>query len=149
MADADQSLASLSQKERSKLQELIEKDAKAERQVRGPWLWLTSLLGAAMVLIYFYGAGVQALDTQYHLGIYVLITFVLVFLLYPAGGRIAVGAMSLWSAALLAVLTSCFWVFDSPTAFYNQITLFARPGSTTVSPRHGRMTSVTCASRCC
>jgi TRAP transporter 4TM/12TM fusion protein len=124
MADADQSLASLSQKERSKRQELIEKDAKAERQVRGPWLWLTSLLGAAMVLIYFYGAGVQALDTQYHLGIYVLITFVLVFLLYPAGGRIAVGAMSLWSAALLAVLTSCFWVFDSPTAFYNQITLF-------------------------
>jgi TRAP transporter 4TM/12TM fusion protein len=124
MADSDESLAGLSQQERSKVQELLQKDAKAERQVRGPWLWLTSLLGAAMVLIYFYGAGVQALDTQYHLGVYVLITFVLVFLLYPAGGRVAVGAMSIWSAVLLAVLLSCFWVFDSPTAFYNQITLF-------------------------
>ncbi len=46
------------------------------------------------------------------------------FLLYPAGGRFAVGAMSVWTAAMLAVLVSCFWVFDSPTAFYNQITLF-------------------------
>jgi TRAP transporter 4TM/12TM fusion protein len=124
MADSDESLAGLSQQERSKVQELLQKDAKAERQVRGPWLWLTSLLGAAMVLIYFYGAGVQALDTQYHLGVYVLITFVLVFLLYPAGGRVAVGAMSIWSSVLLATLLSCFWVFDSPTAFYTQITLF-------------------------
>jgi len=124
MADSDQTLAGLSPEEKKKLRELMQKDAKAERRVRGPWLWLTSLLGAAMVLIYFYGAGVQALDTQYHLGVYVLITFVLVFLLYPAGGRIAVGAMSVWSAALLAVLVSCFWIFESPTAFYNQITLF-------------------------
>jgi TRAP transporter 4TM/12TM fusion protein len=124
MADSDQTLAGLSPEDKKKLQELIQKDAKAERRVRGPWLWLTSLLGAAMVLIYFYGAGVQALDTQYHLGVYVLITFVLVFLLYPAGGRFAVGAMSIWSAALLAVLVSCYWVFESPTAFYNQITLF-------------------------
>jgi TRAP-type uncharacterized transport system fused permease subunit len=124
MAESDQSLEGLGSEERKKVQELMQKDAKAERRVRGPWLWLTSLLGAAMVLIYFYGAGFQALDTQYHLGVYVLITFVLVFLLYPAGGRIAVGAMSVWTAAMLAVLVSCFWVFDSPTAFYDQITLF-------------------------
>jgi TRAP transporter 4TM/12TM fusion protein len=125
MADSDQTLAGLSPEEKKKLRELMQKDAKAERRVRGPWLWLTSLLGAAMVLIYFYGAGVQALDTQYHLGVYVLITFVLVFLLYPAGGRFAVGTMSIWSAVLLAVLVSCFWVFESPTAFYNQIKLFS------------------------
>ncbi|NCC28151.1 MAG: TRAP transporter permease [Gammaproteobacteria bacterium] len=124
MAQADQSLDGLSSEERKKVQALMQKDAKAERRVRGPWLWMTSLLGAAMVLIYFYGAGVQALDTQYHLGVYVLITFVLVFLLYPAGGRFAVGTMSVWTAAMLAVLVSCFWVFESPTAFYNQITLF-------------------------
>jgi TRAP transporter 4TM/12TM fusion protein len=124
MAESDQSLEGVSSEERKKVQELMQKDAKAERRVRGPWLWLTSLLGASMVLIYFYGAGFQALDTQYHLGVYVLITFVLVFLLYPAGGRFAVGAMSVWTAAMLAVLVSCFWVFDSPTAFYEQITLF-------------------------
>ncbi|HRP98421.1 MAG TPA: hypothetical protein PL143_19465, partial [Rhodocyclaceae bacterium] len=95
MADSDTSLDALSEDERKKIQELMEKDAKTERRVAGPWLWLTSLLSAAMVLIYFYGAGYQALGTQYHLGVYVLITFVLVFLLYPAGSRTAVAAMSL------------------------------------------------------
>ncbi|MEY6433043.1 TRAP transporter permease [Thioalkalicoccus limnaeus] len=125
MAKADpSSLADLSPEERRKVEELMQQDVKAERRVRGPWLWLTSLLGAAMVLTYFYGAGVQALDTQYHLGVYVLITFVLIFLLYPAGGRVAVAAMSLWAGALLAVVASSFWLFDSPTAFYDQITLF-------------------------
>ncbi len=36
-----------------------------------------------MVLFYMYSAGIQPVDTQYHLGIYVLITFVMVFLTYP------------------------------------------------------------------
>lgn len=124
MADSDKSLDALSEEERKKIQELMEKDAKTERRVAGPWLWLTSLLSAAMVLMYFYGAGFQALGTQYHLGVYVLITFVLVFLLYPAGSRTAVAAMSLISGALLSVAVSSFLVFDSPTAFYDQITMF-------------------------
>jgi hypothetical protein len=105
-----------------KIQELLEKDAKSGRRVTGPWLWLTSALGAAMVLLYFYGAGFQALGTQYHLGIYVLITFVLVFLLYPAGGRLALGFMAFGAALLLAVGASAFLIFDGPTAFYDQIT---------------------------
>ena len=109
MAQADQSLDGLSSEERKKVQALMQKDAKAERRVRGPWLWMTSLLGAAMVLIYFYGAGVQALDTQYHPGVYVLITFVLVFLLYPACGRFAVGTMSV-GPALLYFLSVFFMV---------------------------------------
>lgn len=124
MATSDTSLDGLSEEDRKKVQELMEKDAKTERRVAGPWLWLTSALSAAMVLIYFYGAGFQALGTQYHLGVYVLITFVLVFLLYPAGSRLAVASMSIISGALIAVGISCFFVFDSPTAFYNQITAF-------------------------
>ncbi len=124
MANSDTSLIGLSEEDRKKVQALMEKDAKAERRVTGPWLWLTSLLSAAMVLIYFYGAGYQALGTQYHLGVYVLITFVLVFLLYPAGSRLAVASMSIISGTLIAVGISSFFVFDSPTAFYNQITTF-------------------------
>jgi TRAP transporter 4TM/12TM fusion protein len=124
MATSDTSLEGLSEEDRKKVQALMEKDAKSERRVAGLWLWLTSTLSAAMVLIYFYGAGFQALGTQYHLGVYVLITFVLVFLLYPAGSRLAVASMSIISGILIAVGISCFFVFDSPTAFYNQITAF-------------------------
>ncbi|HRQ66717.1 MAG TPA: TRAP transporter fused permease subunit [Xanthomonadaceae bacterium] len=124
MANPDGSLDDLSEEDRKKVQKLLEKDAKSERRVTGPWLWLVSALSAAMVLTYFYGAGIQALGTQYHLGIYVLITFVLVFLLYPAGSRVAVGWMSLLSGTLLSVAVSSFFIFDSPTAFYAQISVF-------------------------
>jgi len=105
-----------------KIKELLEKDAKSGRRVTGLWLWLTSALSATMVLLYFYGAGFQALGTQYHLGIYVLITFVLVFLLYPAGGRLALAFMAFGAALLLAVGTTAFMAFDGPTAFYDQVT---------------------------
>jgi len=124
MADPDPALEVLQEQDRRKVQELMEKDSRAERRVTGPWRWLTALLGAAMVLIYFYGAGYQALETQYHLGVYVLITFVMVFILYPAGSRLALFWMSLIAAALLAVLASGYLVFQSPEAFYDQITLF-------------------------
>ncbi|MFP2770221.1 TRAP transporter permease [Oceanisphaera sp. KMM 10153] len=124
MSNDKQQLDSLSPDEQNKLKELMEKDAKSERRLVGPWAWLTAALAATMVAIYFYGAGVAALSTQYHLGIYVLITFVLVFLLYPAGSRAAHGGLSLISATLLAVLVSCFLVYDSATAFYQQLTLF-------------------------
>lgn len=106
----------------AKVKELLEKDAKSGRRVAGPWLWLTSALSAAMVLIYFYGAGFQALGTQYHLGVYVLITFVLVFLLYPAGGRVALGFMAVGAALMTAIGAVAFTAFDGPMALYDQIT---------------------------
>ncbi|SFX73333.1 TRAP transporter permease [Marinospirillum alkaliphilum] len=124
MSDLDKSLEGLSEEEKKKLKELMEKDAKSERQLAGPWAWLVALLGAAMVLIYFYGAGFAALSTQYHLGVYVLITFVLVFLLYPAGDRRYQVAMALLGGGLLSVIVSSFWVFESPFELYRQIQMF-------------------------
>lgn len=124
MSDADKSLDGLDDAQRKKVEELLEKEAKTERRPRGLWLWVTSLLSAALVLIYFYGAGFQALPTEYHLGVYVLITFVLVFLLYPAGGRVAVACMSVLSAFLVALGVTCFLVFDSPVALWDQLTMF-------------------------
>jgi TRAP transporter 4TM/12TM fusion protein len=124
MAQSEPTLDDLNENDRKRVEALMEKDAKTERRLAGPWLWLTSSLSGAMVLLYFYGAGFQALGTQYHLGIYVLITFVLVFLLYPAGGRIALGAMSVLSAALVSVGLTGFLFFESPADFYAQITLF-------------------------
>jgi len=68
--------------DQEKLKEIVSKDSKAGRSMTGPWLWLCSGLGVAMVLFYMYCAA-RPVDTQYFLGIYVLITFVLIFLSYP------------------------------------------------------------------
>jgi len=68
--------------DKEKLKEIVAKDSKAGRAMTGPWLWLCSALGVAMVVFYMYCAA-QPVDTQYFLGIYVLITFVLIFLSYP------------------------------------------------------------------
>jgi TRAP transporter 4TM/12TM fusion protein len=66
-----------------KLQEIIKRDAKSGRQMTGLWYYLTSILGVGMVLFYLYNAGFQPVASQYHRGIYVFITYILVFLTYP------------------------------------------------------------------
>ncbi|KAA0874778.1 TRAP transporter permease [Nitrincola tapanii] len=123
MSETDKSLDALSPQERAKLKELMEKDAKSERKLQGFWKLLVAALGASMVLIYFYGAGFKALSTQYHLGVYVLITFALVFLLYPAGSRPMAMSLSVLTGFLLSLLLSCFWVYESPYALYQQVML--------------------------
>jgi TRAP transporter 4TM/12TM fusion protein len=70
--------------DQEKLKEIVRKDAKAGRSMAGFWSIFTAALGVFMVLFYFYNAGVLPVDTQYFVGLYVLITFVLVFLNYPA-----------------------------------------------------------------
>jgi TRAP transporter 4TM/12TM fusion protein len=67
--------------------ELTETDAKSGRRLTPRWYYLTSALGIFMVAFYLYNAGVRPVDTQYHRGIYVLITYVLVFLTYPLTSR--------------------------------------------------------------
>lgn len=124
MADDDKSLDALDEQQRKQIKELMEKEAKAERHPPGLWQWVVSLLGAALVLIYFYGAGFQALPTQYHLGVYVLITFMLVFLLYPAGSRTALAVLSVFAGFLLSILASSYLVFESPVALWDQLTYF-------------------------
>ena len=45
------------------------------------------VLAVALVLFYSYSAVLQPASTQYHRGIYVMITYILVFLLYKAKNR--------------------------------------------------------------
>ena len=80
-----QELQDLDEKEQQKLKKLMEKDAKTYRSPTGLFKWLVAALGAGMVLFYFYTAGLAAVATQYHRGVYVFVTYVLVFLLYPSG----------------------------------------------------------------
>ncbi|MFH2054103.1 MAG: TRAP transporter fused permease subunit [bacterium] len=69
------------------LEELMEKDAKSGRDLKSAWYMLTSALGLFMVLFYMYNAAIRPVDTQYFLGVYVLLTFVMVFLTYPMTAR--------------------------------------------------------------
>lgn len=127
MSETDKSLEALTleeQQKQQKLKELLEKDSKSERRLAGPWAWIVAILSAVMVLVYFYGAGVTALGTQYHLGVYVLITFVLVFLLYPAGERHYQITMSVVGGSLLSLILTSFTVFDSPSEWYSQLRMF-------------------------
>lgn len=124
MSDTVKPLDDLDEAQRKKVEKLLAKEARAERKPEGLWRIVVSLLSAALVLIYLYGAGLEALPTQYHLGVYVLITFVLVFLLYPAGGRLAVGWMSFFAGALVSLGVSCFLVFESPVEFWEQTVMF-------------------------
>lgn len=68
------------------VKKLLEKDSKSHRDLGGIWKWITALVGVGLVLFYFISAGVKPAGPQYHRGIYVLVTFVLIFLFYPLKG---------------------------------------------------------------
>ena len=112
----------LSAEERKKLKALMEKDAKSFRNPTGFWYWVTALLGAFMVLFYFYAAGIATVGTQYHLGMYVCVTYILVFLFYPAGGPVMRGVLALVMGAILSSAAAVFFVFESAAAFHARMT---------------------------
>jgi TRAP transporter 4TM/12TM fusion protein len=68
--------------DQEKLKELIQKDEKAGREMTGLWYYLTAAMGIAMVAFYMYSAAIPV-DTQYFLGVYVLLTYVMILLNYP------------------------------------------------------------------
>ncbi len=96
------------------LDELMEKDAKTGRELKNFWYWLTSALGIFMVMFYVYNAGVLPVDTQYFLGVYVMLTFVLVFLNYPMtnNSRFDRPSLSDLALALLSVAVVGYWIVE-------------------------------------
>ncbi|OQX43590.1 MAG: C4-dicarboxylate ABC transporter permease, partial [Candidatus Sedimenticola endophacoides] len=71
---------------------------------------LFDAMALGLVLFYSYSAVLQPAATQYHRGIYVVITYVLVFLLYRSGGRI--GRVWDYLLMLTSVLTLGYWVYN-------------------------------------
>ncbi len=96
------------------LEELMEKDSKTGRELTSFWYILTSALGIIMVLFYTYSAGVLSVDTQYFLGTYVLLTFVMVFLSYPMTKKSRTDRPSISDMvfALIAAAVVCYWMFE-------------------------------------
>jgi TRAP-type uncharacterized transport system fused permease subunit len=104
--------------ERETVEKLLERDAKTGRKPAGVWHWLVAGLSAAMVLFYFYTAGLTSVATQYHRGVYVFITYVLVFLLYPAGGRSTRIALSLVLGATVSCVISAALFHPDVASFH-------------------------------
>ncbi len=80
-----------------KVKKYLEKEERSTRKLKKGWHGLAAVLMAAMVLTYYWSSGIQPLSAQTHRGVYVLLTYVLVFLLYPVGSP-----TMRWVLALLA-----------------------------------------------
>ena len=63
-----------------------------------------------LVLFYSYSAIVKPAATQYHRGIYVLVTYVLVFLLYKSKSRIM--RMLDYVLILLSIICIGYWILN-------------------------------------
>ncbi len=111
---SDEELALKAAADREKLAEIIKRDAKAGRQITGFWFYLTSFLGILMVLFYLYNSGWKPVASQYHRGIYVLITYVLVFLTYPMWRGSPTHRPSIVDMALAAIAAYVvgYWVLQ-------------------------------------
>ena len=103
------------------LNELMEKDAKTHRSPTGVWRWLVALLGASMVLFYLYTAGLSTVATQYHRGVYVFATYILVFLLYPAGRQRIQIALSLLISTIFTATVAVVFFYENTAVFHQRI----------------------------
>ena len=68
------------------------------------------VLSVALVLFYSYSAVLQPAATQYHRGIYVIITYVLAFLLYKSKNKIA--RIFDYVLILLSIFTIGYWILN-------------------------------------
>lgn len=121
MSEELDDIQDLDPEEKKKLKALMEKDAKSFRTPTGFWHWVTALLGAFMVLFYFYAAGVATVGTQYHLGLYVFITYVLVFLLYPSGGPVTRAVLGVLIGAIISCAVACLFFYPDVATFHARL----------------------------
>jgi TRAP transporter 4TM/12TM fusion protein len=117
MSEELELVTDISEDNKEKLEELMEQDARTARPVTGLFKGLVTALGAFMVLFYFYTAGVSPVATQFHRGAYVFVTYVLVFLLYPAGKTRIRSGLCFFLGLVLSGAAGAFLVFDSAGAF--------------------------------
>lgn len=111
-----------------KPKELPAKESKTSRDFEGFWSHLVSVLSVGMALFYLYSAGVQPVSAQYHRGVYVGITFVLVFLLFPMHRWSKRNRPSVFDIALAGVAAFAvgYWVVEFEALNYrmgNETTL--------------------------
>ena len=96
------------------LEKIIKKDSKTGRTLGGFWYYCSSALCVFMVLFYLYNAGYIPVDAQYHRGVYVLLTYVLIFLMYPFRRSLLARRPTVSDVflALTAVAAIGYWIVE-------------------------------------
>jgi len=74
------------------------------------------LLSLFLVLFYSYSAVLEPAATQYHRGIYVIVTYVLVFLLYQSKTRL--GRLIDYLLIILSIITIGYWIMNFESINY-------------------------------
>lgn len=94
------------------LKKLLEKEEKAGRKLTGLWHYFIAVISVFMVCFYFYSAGVKPVTVQYNLGLYVLMTYVMVFLIYPFSKKSPKDRPSVFDVilAILSIAVVVYWI---------------------------------------
>ncbi|RLA31016.1 MAG: TRAP transporter permease, partial [Gammaproteobacteria bacterium] len=71
---------------------------------------LFDIMALGLVLFYSYSAVISPAATQYHRGIYVIVTYVLVFLVYRSANRI--GRVFDFVLILGSIITLGYWILN-------------------------------------
>ena len=71
---------------------------------------LFTILSVSLVLFYSYSAIIQPAATQYHRGIYVIITYVLVFLAYKSKNKYM--RIIDWILIVLSIVSIGYWMMS-------------------------------------
>lgn len=75
--------ATASEEDQKRLQELMEREEKTTRSLNKFWRGVMAVLAASMSLFYIYTAGTIPASVEWQRGLYVALTFILIFVLYP------------------------------------------------------------------
>lgn len=114
MSDTEKSngeLGELSAEKQQALRKVMAKEAKKGRKLTGAWHLIVSLLGAFMVVFYFFSVAGLPIDTQYNRGVYVLLTYIMVFLSFPMTKRSSGSRPTVVDIALCLVSLACVGYF--------------------------------------
>ncbi|MBU1001420.1 MAG: TRAP transporter fused permease subunit [Proteobacteria bacterium] len=101
----------LSEEKKAALRKVMAKEARSGRKLTGIWQLIVSLLGAFMVIFYFFSVAGLPIDTQYNRGVYVLLTYIMIFLSFPMTKRSSGSRPTLVDIALCVVSILCVGYF--------------------------------------
>jgi TRAP transporter 4TM/12TM fusion protein len=110
----------LAPEQKEKLKKIQAKESKIGRKLTGFWKMLISVMGVTMVLFYFYAAGISPVSDQYHRGVYVLLTYVMIFLIFPFREKSNKNRPTVFdiALALIALFTVGYWMYEYEALTY-------------------------------
>ena len=117
--ELEKELQDLDPEEQKKLKKLLEKDAKSFRTPTGFWKWTVGASRRRRWSCFIsMPPALKAVATQYHRGVYVFITYVLVFLVYPAGQEMhSLAALAASRRDDLFAPLAIFFFYEDAAAF--------------------------------